>query len=99
MSIETIVEMDVDHLRVLAADGGGTCNKIGPFAAHHDEPIAEFHLRVTQIAARVGDYHRTLEAESLFQPIEGSEWMLVEHRGGESGTSISVCHAHIPPSP
>jgi hypothetical protein len=50
---------------------------------------------MAQITAAISDHHRALEPESVFQPIQGCEWLLVEHRSGESRTSISIWHGSI----
>jgi hypothetical protein len=82
VSLYSIVQMNMDCLRVFPTDRPWTRHKISPFAPNHNIRVttAEPHLGVGELSLPVGDHHRTLKAEGLLEPVEGGKRILVEYR-------------------
>jgi hypothetical protein len=72
-------ELDVDRLRVLAADGSRTLVIAAPLGPDHDDGIPEGHLRMREIAVAVEKNEERLEAERGFEPAEGGLRILIAH--------------------
>src|ERR1700704_6925023 len=74
MSVDVVAwrELDVDGLRVLAADGFRTLVIGAPLVADHDDGIPKGHLRMTEIAIGIeNDEERLQPARPFEQPIGG----------------------------
>lgn len=60
---------------------------VGPFAADHDDAVAEPHLGMELVgavdAAAAHDEHGRVEAESAFEPFQGGDGILVAEGGNE----------------
>jgi hypothetical protein len=72
-------ELNVDGLRVLAADGFRTLVIGAPLVADHDDRIPEGHLRMTEIAVGIENDEERLEPERLFEPAKGGLRILIAH--------------------
>src|SRR4051794_13282473 len=70
MGIDALGQMDVDRLRVAAADRGRARDVIAPFRPDYYVAFAQAHLRMADPALGVGDEHAPLEAEGFLQPSE-----------------------------
>jgi len=70
LSVDVVAfrQLDVDGLRVLAADGFRTLVIGAPFVADHDDGIPKGHLRMTEIAISIENDEERLEPERLFEP-------------------------------
>ncbi len=78
MRVDVALQVDVEALRVLAADARRAGGIIGPFAADHEIAVAEAHLGMDRLVVGIGDEHGRLETERLFQPGKGRQWIAVE---------------------
>src|SRR6185369_4536425 len=73
MSVDVLAfrELDVDGLRVLAAEGFRAFVIGAPLVTDHDDGIPEGHLRMAEIAIGVENDEERLEPERLFEPAIG----------------------------
>src|SRR5260370_38821198 len=73
MSVDVLAfgELDVDGLRVLAADGFRALVIGAPLVADHDDGIPEGHLRMAEIAGGVENDEERLAPERLPEPAIG----------------------------
>ena len=85
-------ELDVDRLRVLAADGFRTLVIGAPLVADHDDGISEGHLRMREIAVAVEQDEERLEPERGFEPAKGGLRILIAHGARQAFGPVGVSH-------
>src|SRR5258708_15538863 len=95
MGVNALVKVDVDRTGGAAAGGGGAGSVIGPLRSHHDVAVAEAHLRMGEPSLGVGDDHLAFEAESLLEPIEGGQGILVVQGRAQAGAAEGIIHSGI----
>src|SRR3546814_4568240 len=73
-------ELDVDALRILAAQRFRAAVIVRPFVADHDHRIAMAHLAVREMAVGIEQHEQRLESERLLEPAEGGLAVLIADR-------------------
>src|SRR3546814_17217918 len=73
-------ELDVDALRILAAQRFRAAVIVRPFVADHDHRIAMAHLAVREMAVGIEQHEQRLEYERLLEPAEGGLAVRSEER-------------------
>src|SRR5687768_13750084 len=48
MRVDAVLQLDMNHLRIPAADTRGTADIVGPLRADHDVAVAEAHLGMSE---------------------------------------------------
>src|SRR5215813_9884463 len=90
--VDPVLELDVNRLRVLAANHRRAGDRVAPLRADIDHAVAEPHFRMTEIAVFVGDDQAALETERLRQPLERRPGIPVVEAGREAWTSKWFLH-------